>query len=134
MFTKLVPLLLAAVLGATGCYGSGTVAYSSGGGFVTPDLVTVGSGVSVIANYDEPIFYSSGFYWWPTERGWYRSRNYTGGWVFDAAPPVAITSINSPYRYRFYRPTHYVVRNRPVPVQRVERPRYDHRATRDHRR
>lgn len=96
----------------------GSVAVAS----APPDLVYVGPGVQVIANYDEPIFYSSGFYWWFFGDTWYRSSVYTGGWVSVAAPPAVIVQIRQPVRYRYYRPVGYVPRHRPVPVRRVQRP------------
>ena len=68
-----------------------------------PDLVTVSPGVQVIADYDEPIFYSDGFYWRYYGGAWYRSNYYTGGWVY-ARPPVAVLRIDRPYAYRHYRP------------------------------
>ncbi|HEU0033623.1 MAG TPA: hypothetical protein VFQ53_23510 [Kofleriaceae bacterium] len=80
----------------------------------TPDLVAVGPGVSVIADYDEPIFYSDGFYWWCDGGVWYRSTYYTGGWAYVATPPVFVARIGSPYAYRHYRPAGYVSRSRPV--------------------
>ncbi len=88
--------VLAATL-ATGC--AATVA-SDGYG---PDLVTVSPGVQVIADYDEPIFYSDGFYWRFYGGGWYRSSYYTGGWVY-ARPPVAVLRIDWPHAYVHYRP------------------------------
>jgi hypothetical protein len=45
----------------------------------TPDLVTVSPGVQVVADYDEPVFYTDGFYWRYTDGGWYRSNNYATG-------------------------------------------------------
>ncbi len=119
---------------AGGCAGeatyTGTVAYST----QTPDLVYAAPGVSVIADYDEPIFYTGGAYWWNYEGAWYRSSRYTGGWVY-ATPPVTITAINEPYRYRRYRPSGYVSRHRPVPSHRIERPVVrDRRAYRPDRR
>jgi len=72
-----------------------------------PDLVTVSPGVQVIADYDEPIFYSDGFYWRYYGNTWYRSSYYTGGWVY-ARPPVAVLSINRPYAYAHYRPAGWV--------------------------
>jgi len=102
--------VVAAALG-TGCY-----ATASGGAY-GPDLVTVSPGVQVIADYDEPIFYSDGFYWRNYGGGWYRSTYYTGGWVY-AAPPVAILSIDRPYAYRHYHPSGW--QGRPVQPQ----PRY----------
>jgi hypothetical protein len=127
--------LLAAVLGG-GC--AGTVEYRSAV-IARPDLVAVAPGVYVIADYDEPIFWSDGFYWWFYDGYWYRSSVYTGGWVYVATPPLVIVRIHEPHRYRHYRPHGYVVRHRPVPVHRVKRPAVrEHRTTRpkvrDHRR
>ena len=68
-----------------------------------PDLVTVSPGVQVIADYDEPIFYSDGFYWRYDGGGWYRSTYYTGGWVY-ARPPVAVLRIDRPYALRALSP------------------------------
>jgi hypothetical protein len=76
-----------------------------------PDLVSVGPGVSVIADYDEPVFYSDGFYWRYYGSTWYRSPYYNRGWVY-AAPPAAIMSINRPYAYVHYRASGW--RGRPV--------------------
>jgi hypothetical protein len=112
---------------ATGCAGGmyrGSVAVTAS----TPDLVYAAPGVQVIADYDEPIFYSDGFYWWNYDGLWYRSGTYTGGWAYVAAPPVTVVRIGEPYRYRHYRPSGYIVHNRPVPAHRVQRP-----IVRDHR-
>jgi hypothetical protein len=127
-------LVVMALLG--GCYVPDS---ASGPGPVTvvaaspqPDLVAVGPGVSVIADYDEPIFYSNGYYWWNYGGYWYRSGYYTGGWVYVDSPPIVIAGIGSPYYYRHYRPYGYVAHSRPVPYSRpVIR---DHRTyVRDHR-
>ena len=87
---------LAAAL-AAGC--AATVSADAYG----PDLVTVSPGVQVIADYDEPIFYSDGFYWRYYGGIWYRSNYYTGGWVY-ARPPVAVLRIDRPYAYRALSP------------------------------
>ena len=102
--------VFAAALGA-GCYGttSGAVEYSGGVGVYTPDLVYVSPGVSVIADYDEPIFYSDGYYWRNDGGAWYRSGYYNGGWV-SASAPYAVVSIGNPYGYVHYRPQGYVSR------------------------
>jgi hypothetical protein len=122
MFQRFIPILMVTAF-AGGCAGTveyrGTATVTS----TTPDLVAVAPGVQVIADYDEPIFYANGFYWWEVDGGWYRSTNYTGGWVYVSSPPRVIAEIRTPYRYRHYRPSNYQVRRRPVPVQRVERPR-----------
>jgi hypothetical protein len=107
------------------------VGYSATATVQTPDLVAVSPGVSVIADYDEPIFYSDGFYWWNYGGGWYRSSYYTGGWV-EARPPVAVVRVggNTSY-YRHYRPRGYVAKYRPQPSHRIQRPHLrDRRARR----
>jgi len=122
-------LLLAALTFSGAC--AGTVGYRATATVQTPDLVAVSPGVSVIADYDEPIFYSNGYYWWNYGGGWYRSSYYTGGWV-QARPPVAIIRVGEPHRYRHYRPRGYTARYRPAPSHRIERPNYrrDRRAYR----
>jgi hypothetical protein len=134
MEVSMTRTLLVAMALLAGCYvpdsasGSGSVTVAAS----TPDLVAVGPGVSVIADYDEPIFYANGFYWWNYGGYWYRSGYYTGGWVYVDSPPVVIARIGSPYYYRHYRPYGYVARHRPAPYARpVVR---DHRSyVRDHR-
>lgn len=127
--TILSAVLLATALG--GCYASGDVGYQatySGGGEVyasTPDLVTVSPGVQVVADYDEPVFYSDGFYWRFYDNGWYRSNNYATGWYYYERPPVAVLRIDRPTAYVHYRPSGYVARNRARyrPVETISRDR-----------
>lgn len=102
-------------MGEVGYSGTATVTAS------TPDLAYVAPGVSVIADYDEPIFYSNGYYWWNYDGGWYRSSDYTGGWIY-ATPPRAVLRIGATAGYRHYRPHDYVVHRRPVPVHHIRRP------------
>jgi hypothetical protein len=118
--TILTAVLFAATL--AGCYTTGEVGYS--GGYYaapaassnvyvsTPDLVTVSPGVQVVADYDEPVFYTDGFYWRYYNNGWYRSNNYSAGWYYYERPPVAVLGIERPYAYAHYRPQGYVARNR----------------------
>lgn len=128
--TILSAVLFAAAAG--GCYTTGEVGYSatySGGGeaYVSqPDLVEVSPGVQVVADYDEPVFYTDGFYWRFYNNGWYRSNNYATGWSYYERPPVAVVRIDRPYAYAHYRPQGYVVRNRARyrPIEPVVR---DHR-------
>ena len=108
-------------VGASATYPQATV-YAS-----TPDLVTVSPGVQVVADYDEPVFYTDGFYWRFYDGYWYRSNNYYSGWYFYERPPVAVLRIDRPYAYAHYRPAGYVARSRttyrrPEPIVR------DHRA------
>ncbi len=131
MKPTIISALIAGAL-AAGCAGTGTVGYHGTVTATTPDLVYVSPGVQVIADYDEPIFYSDNYYWRHDGGTWYRSSYYTGGWV-HARPPRAVLTIDRPYAYARYRPRGYVARNRPVhrdqrPVYRDQRP-----VNRDHR-
>src|SRR5215831_17784866 len=74
------------------------------GGAYGPDLVSIGPDVQVVADYDEPVFFSDGFYWRYQGDSWYRSPYVDRGWVY-ARPPAAILSIRQPYAYRHYHPT-----------------------------
>ena len=120
-----VSLLLASAL--TGCIASAgaDVTYGGGVAVTTPDLVEVSPGVQVVADYDDSVFYSDGFYWRNDGGNWYRSTYYSGGWGYYASPPSAIITINDPYRYRNYRPSGYQPRHQPY---RQQEPIRDHRA------
>jgi len=96
---------------ATGC--AGTYEATPVGPSYSADLVEVAPGVQVIADYDEPIFYSDGFYWRYYGNTWYRSPYYTGGWVL-ARPPVAILRIDRPHAYVHYHPPAWAGRHRVV--------------------
>lgn len=130
---RLIALLFAGVLG-TGCYAStGYVAGPTVGVTATtvaPDLVYVSPGVQVIADYNEPVFYSDGFYWRESGGTWYRSSYHTHGWVY-AAPPRAVISIGNRHSYAHYRPAGYRPRHReayrPAPRSDYRRPAHDYR-------
>ena len=53
-------------------------------------------GVQVVADYDEPVFYSDNFYWRYDSGNWYRSPYYNRAWVSVSAPPVAVRQIQRP--------------------------------------
>ncbi len=132
---RLIALLFAGVLG-TGCYatGSGYVAGPSvavTATTVAPDLVYVSPGVQVIADYNEPVFYSDGFYWRETGGTWYRSSYHTHGWTY-AAPPRAVISIGNRHSYRHYRPSGYRPRaySRDYNARPSRAPAYQPRAAR----
>jgi len=109
--------LMTAILSSAlaGCLASGTgtadVQYGGGVEVSTPDLVEVSPGVQVVADYDEPVFYTDGFYWRFYNNGWYRSNYYASGWSYYDRPPVAVLSIDRPYAYSHYRPSGYVPRH-----------------------
>jgi hypothetical protein len=118
MRRTILSAVLFAAASAGGCYTTGEVGYtasysSSGAAYVsTPDLVEVSPGVQVVADYDEPVFYTDGFYWRFYDGGWYRSNNYAAGWAYYERPPVTVLRIERPYAYAHYRPQGYVSRNR----------------------
>lgn len=108
-----LPALLTAAALAVGCAGTVQSDGYYSGSVYTPDLVTVSPGVSVVAGYHEPVFYSDNYYWRPDNYGrWYRSSYYDRGWAY-ASPPRSVLSVRSPYSYRNYRPNGYTVRRDP---------------------
>jgi hypothetical protein len=129
----LLAVLSAAAL--TGCFTTAEVGYrgtytstAPGDGYATsPDLVTVSPGVQVVADYDEPVFYTDGFYWRFNDGYWYRSNSYYTGFYFYERPPVAVLRIDRPYAYAHYRPQGYVVRNNRARYRAPETITRDHR-------
>jgi hypothetical protein len=68
-----------------------------------PTLVEVSPGVWVIEDYNEPVFYADGFYWWYRDDGWYRSNYHDSGWVYVRSAPSVIVRIDRPRAYVHYR-------------------------------
>jgi len=87
-------------------------------------LVTISPGVSVIYDYDEPVFYASGSYWWWNGSVWYRSRYANYGWVYvdSGSVPVVVRRIDRPGMYAHYRAEGSV---RSVPPGHVRHARAD---------
>jgi Polymer-forming cytoskeletal len=75
-----------------------------------PELVEVSPGVQVIYDYDEPIFFSDGFYWRQTGGIWYSSRSYRGGWGAYNGVPMRFRGGFNANMYVHYRPAGYVSR------------------------
>jgi hypothetical protein len=148
---------LLAIVAAGGCYASTgySAAYVGPAPVYTttatvsvdtyqPDLVDVGGGVQVIADYDEPVFYTDNYYWRFYGGHWYRSSVYNSGWVVYNDVPYSVRRIDRPHAYVRYRPSGYVPRARRDPSYRST-PVRDHRtydrgyrpapqpAVRDHR-
>ena len=113
-----ISLIVATTLAIAGC--AAGVAYEAPP--AGPELVYVSPGVQVIADYDEPVFYSDNFYWRYDRGMWYRSRYHTGGWVI-ATPPPAVARIDRP-RYVHYRPAGWVAHRPPPPPHRGPGPGY----------
>jgi hypothetical protein len=92
---------------AAGCIGGYSAPLSSEA--YAPDLVYAAPGVQVIADYDQPIFYTDNVYWRYDGGTWYRSSSYDGGWQY-ATPPSALVRIDRPSRFAHYRPQGWVAR------------------------
>lgn len=103
--------LLLAGLSNTGCIVHGR-ARVGGAVYAEPAMVEVSPGVMVIEDYDEPVFYSDGFYWRYYGGMWYRSSYHTGGWVTWRNPPSRVIGIRNPRGYVRYRARPGVVRVR----------------------
>ena len=95
---------------ATVVVDSGPAPVAQGGVYVEPDLVEIQPGVQVIYDYDQPVFYSDGFYWRQDNGIWYSSRVHTGGWGRVERPPERFRTIQTS-AYVHYRPAGYVPRN-----------------------
>ena len=106
---RLTGFLIVATMAITGC--AAGVAYEQPP--ANPELVYVSPGVQVIADYNEPIFYSDSSYWRNDGGVWYRSRNHSGGWAI-ATPPPGVARIDRPRGYVHYRPAGWAARG-PAP-------------------
>jgi hypothetical protein len=96
--TRTLGLALALALGSLGCTG-----YIRGSATATtPTLVLVDTGVWVIEDYDEPVFYTDGYYWRFRSGIWYRSYAYNEGWVTVSVVPMGLRRIDRPTRYVHY--------------------------------
>jgi hypothetical protein len=96
--TLLRSVLFVALAG--GCAGTGQFTVTSE--VAAPDLVVISSGVQVIADLDEPIFYSGNYYWRNQGGFWYRSTSHTRGWARVEVAPVEIRTIERPSAYVHY--------------------------------
>lgn len=106
--SKVRSLVVASTFAVVASFLGGCVVHARGGVAATYDtgpseLVEVSPGVWVVADYDEPVFYSDGYYW--SNRGglWYRSSYYDYGFTRVAVVPTHIRGIRRPRRYVHYR-------------------------------
>ena len=90
-------ILFVALVG--GC--AGGLTYTSD--VTVPELIAIRPGVQVIANLDEPIFYTGNYYWRNQGGSWYRSTSHRRGWARVQVVPVEIRSIDRPAAYIHYR-------------------------------
>lgn len=101
-------LLMTLALGSSalvaGCVGDGTAGYAVSASYSQPDLAYVSPGVYVVADYNEPVFYTDNTYWRYQDGNWYRSSYYDRGFVYFQRPPRSLLTIDRPYAYVRYRP------------------------------
>lgn len=91
----------ALLLFGVGCAGSAQ--YSATASVQTPRLILIEPDVQVVADYDQPVFYSENYYWRYDNGVWYRSNNHLRGWVRFEAVPARIRRIERPTAYIRYR-------------------------------
>src|SRR5512139_3344885 len=109
-----------------GCTGTGDVEYAGEVRVTSPELIEVSPGVMVIADADEPIFYSRNNYWLYRDGYWFRSNDYRSGYarVEFTYVPNEIRVIERPQLYVHY--TRNLGRNRaartPTMRQRTQQP------------
>lgn len=101
----LILFALSASALAAGCAGQGTVTYTASARYSQPSLAYVSPGVYVVADYNEPVFYSDNSYWLYRNNNWYRSNYYDRGWTYYRTPPHAVLTVQRPYAYVRYRPS-----------------------------
>lgn len=99
---SLAGALVALSVAGSGCVVSGSVRSSA---YVEPpSMVLVEPGVYVVADYDRPVFYNSGYYWLYSDGYWMRSYTYSGGFVRVRSVPYGVRRIHRPHSYVRYRP------------------------------
>ena len=80
-------------------------------GYSEPDMVVVSPGVSVVYDYDYPVFFNAGLYWRYDGGVWYSSRYHNSGWAVNRSVPYEVRRIDRPEGYRHYRPAGYTPRH-----------------------
>lgn len=70
---------------------------------VQPALVVVEPGIQVVPDYDEEVFFVSGWYWHRRGGHWFKAKDYRGGWVVvNRGVPPGLARI-PPGKYRHWR-------------------------------
>jgi len=85
----------------------------------TPTLAYVAPGVEVVADWDVPVFFSDGFYWYFDDGIWYRSIQLGGERVIVHNVPPAVARVHAPARYAHFHATG--VARRPIPEHHASR-------------
>lgn len=116
-----------------GCAGTGDAQYSGQVQVASPELVPVDPDVEVVADADQPLFYSEGYYWLYIGGLWLRSDDYRGAFVrVDInLVPAPVRGIHSPTAYVHYRQHNNVAQRQEAPRPALEDRARDHEAPRD---
>lgn len=97
--------VIAAAASLAACTSSGDVQYAGEVRVSSPELIEIRPGVQVVADADEPLFYSDGSYWLFRDGYWMRSDSYRGGFAYVkfAFVPERVRAIEQPQLYVQYR-------------------------------
>jgi hypothetical protein len=103
--TRVSAYVFAVATSLAGCTGTGDVEYAGEVRVSSPELIEISPGVQVIADADEPLFYSDGTYWLYRDGYWLRSNDYRRNFarVQLTYVPQRIRSIERPQTYAQYR-------------------------------
>jgi len=123
--SKTLACLLLASFAA--CAPAADVHYS--GDSSRPELAAIDEapGVMVVANADEPTFYTDHTFWLYRDSKWFRSSSHVSGWTRGGDPPSSLTNLRAPSQYVHYR------HNAAGPHTSVNRPESPGSEVRDHR-
>src|SRR5688572_14555376 len=68
-----------------------------------PPLVVVSPGIQIVPDYDEEIFFVSGFYWVRRDGKWWKARDHRASWVLvPSGVPASLVKL-TPGRYRNFK-------------------------------
>jgi hypothetical protein len=117
--TKRLAFMLALALGACAGSGTGRVEYAAAVTVRSPELVALEDSpdVYVLADADEPVFYTDNNYWLYRNNRWYRSHSYDRDWVYVSTPSPRIRQIHQPTAYARYQTRRHEARNTPAQQQ-----------------
>ena len=63
---------------------------------VVPPMVQVSTGVQVVENYEEEVFFVDGFYWCRRNGEWFQSKDHKGHWAIVPVRMVPVTIASLP--------------------------------------
>jgi hypothetical protein len=110
---KIVALVVGVMLAAA-CAGTADVQYAGDVRVSSPELIPIDRDVHVLADADEPVFYTDNSYWLYRNQRWYRSDSHVGRWTYVEDVPRPLRRIErEPQAYVHYRRQRTEARARP---------------------